>query len=72
MTCQSVIEDTPAKEEKSGEFTIMAEADNSASDDELLDESRELINKWFAGEEIHQSLSRINPAKFREAMLWLL
>ena len=55
MTCQSVIEDTPAKEEKSGEFTIMAEADNSASDDELLDESRELINKWFAGEEIHQS-----------------
>ena len=72
VTCPPITEDTPAKQDESGETTIPADVDSSASDDELMDESRELINKWFAGEEIHQSLSRINPAKFKEAMLWLL
>ena len=69
---QPITEDTPAKQDESGETTIPADVDSSASDDELMDESRELIDKWFPVEEIHQSLSRINSAKFKEAMLWLL
>ena len=45
VTCPPIIEDTPAKQDESGETTISAEVETSSSDDELMDQSRELIKE---------------------------